>query len=407
MEDGENKNNDDPNLNNITINFVDSLFNQKDNLYKFTKDNILSQNKILKINPKKNKTNENILKSKDLKDNNPKNKFHSKKKNLTIQTTGKKINSNKIFLKNKFLIKEKTTKSNVSQNYPKTARQTENSLNNDSTINSYGNSSNYEIYKIKKESLKERKIYEDRVKVLRNHINALKKQEEEFNRKIELNKEKERNKNTRKKEKENLKQALLSMEIDKRNEMQEKKKNIMEKKLKINLGLKESHERNQNEKIKNYKRAYKARKKVEEERKEINHKKEENNHLQIIKIKNQREKTREKIIRKKNENLNRLNNSYIKSYQNNKDETIKLKKELSKLELLEEKCLENLKKTKDYIKKNNENYKYNFYQKINLNSDNYKRRRKIANSVERRNNNNINNQNRNIKVKTHSVPKKI
>lgn len=407
MEDGENKNNDDPNLNNITINFVDSLFNQKDNLYKFTKDNILSQNKILKINPKKNKTNENILKPKDLKDNNPKNKFHSKKKNLTIQTTGKKINSNKIFLKNKFLIKEKTTKSNVSQNYPKTARQTENSLNNDSTINSYGNSSNYEIYKIKKESLKERKIYEDRVKVLRNHINALKKQEEEFNRKIELNKEKERNKNIRKKEKENLKQALLSMEIDKRNEMQEKKKNIMEKKLKINLGLKESHERNQNEKIKNYKRAYKARKKVEEERKEINHKKEENNHLQIIKIKNQREKTREKIIRKKNENLNRLNNSYIKSYQNNKDETIKLKKELSKLELMEEKCLENLKKTKDYIKKNNENYKYNFYQKINLNSDNYKRRRKIANSVERRNNNNINNQNRNIKVKTHSVPKKI
>ncbi len=407
MEDGENKNNDDPNLNNITINFVDSLFNQKDNLYKFTKDNILSQNKILKINPKKNKTNENILKPKDLKDNNPKNKFHSKKKNLTIQTTGKKINSNKIFLKNKFLIKEKTTKSNVSQNYPKTARQTENSLNNDSTINSYGNSSNYEIYKIKKESLKERKIYEDRVKVLRNHINALKKQEEEFNRKIELNKEKERNKNIRKKEKENLKQALLSMEIDKRNEMQEKKKNIMEKKLKINLGLKESHERNQNEKIKNYKRAYKARKKVEEERKEINHKKEENNHLQIIKIKNQREKTREKIIRKKNENLNRLNNSYIKSYQNNKDETIKLKKELSKLELMEEKCLENLKKTKDYIKKNNENYKYNFYQKINLNSDNYKRRRKIANSVERRNNNNINNQNRNIKVKTLSVPKKI
>ena len=407
MEDGENKNNDDPNLNNITINFVDSLFNQKDNLYKFTKDNILSQNKILKINPKKNKTNENILKPKDLKDNNPKNKFHSKKKNLTIQTTGKKINSNKIFLKNKFLIKEKTTKSNVSQNYPKTARQTENSLNNDSTINSYGNSSNYEIYKIKKESLKERKIYEDRVKVLRNHINALKKQEEEFNRKIELNKEKERNKNIRKKEKENLKQALLSMEIDKRNEMQEKKKIIMEKKLKINLGLKEAHERNQNEKIKNYKRAYKARKKVEEERKEINHKKEENNHLQIIKIKNQREKTREKIIRKKNENLNRLNNSYIKSYQNNKDETIKLKKELSKLELMEEKCLENLKKTKDYIKKNNENYKYNFYQKINLNSDNYKRRRKIANSVERRNNNNINNQNRNIKVKTHSVPKKI
>ena len=402
MEDYENKNND-PNLNNITINFVDSLFNQKDNLYTFTKDNILSQNKILKINPKKNNTNDNILKPKDL--NNSKNKFISKKKNLSIQATGKKknINSNKNFFKNKFLIKEKTTKSNVSQYYyPKTARQTENSLNNDSTINSYGNSSTFEIYKAKKESLKERKIYEERVKVLRNHINALKKQEEELNRKIVLNKEKERNKNIRKKEKENLKQALLSVEIDKRNEMEEKKRNIMEKKMKNNLGLKESHERNQNEKIKNYKRAYKIRKKVEEERNENNHKKEENNHLQIIKIKNEREKNREKIIRKKNEKLNKLNNSYKKSYQNNKDETIKLKKELSKLELMEEKCLENLKKTKDYIKKNNENYKYNYYQKINLSNDNYKSRRRIANSVERRNNNNINNQN-----KTHSVPKKV
>ena len=237
---------------------------------------------------------------------------------------------------------------------------------------------------------------------MRNHINALKKQEEELNRKIVLNKEKERNKNIRKKEKENLKQALLSVEIDKRNEMEEKKRNIMEKKMKNNLGLKESHERNQNEKIKNYKRAYKIRKKVEEERNENNHKKEENNHLQIIKIKNEREKNREKIIRKKNEKLNKLNNSYKKSYQNNKDETIKLKKELSKLELMEEKCLENLKKTKDYIKKNNENYKYNYYQKINLSNDNYKSRRRIANSVERRNNNNINNQN-----KTHSVPKKV
>ena len=64
----------------------------------------------------------------------------------------------------------------------------------------------------------------------------------------------------------------------------------MEKKMKNNLGLKESHERNQNEKIKNYKRAYKIRKKVEEERNIIYKKSRINDYNKNLKLQKNKKK---------------------------------------------------------------------------------------------------------------------
>jgi len=117
-------------------------------------------------------------------------------------------------------------------------------------------------------------------------------------------------------------------------------------------------------------------------------------------------------LEKKNENINKLNNSYKISYEKNIDETNRLKNELSKLELVEEECLENLKKTQEYIKKNNQvNYKFNGYKIIKINNTYFykiNKNTRIANSAKKRNQNIIIPfKTVNLKDKTSSVPKLI
>ena len=359
----------EPYLYTTTLNFVDSLFNEEDNSNLIKKDNKPSKGPIIQKS-KQNKTKELNLKPNILKENktNSKTNFSAKKKPLIFRTTGKRQLKTLNNSNSKFLTKDKTTKSNASNasnvsnyftqstaNINHTFKTERTHYSTASSANINLNSSSYEIYRAKKESYREKKLYEERVKLMQNHIKALKKQEEELNKKAEIDREKEKNKDKRKQEKETLRQALLSMEIDKRNELEEKKKNIMQQKMKNNLGLKESQERYHRAKMQNYKKAIDDKKKVEVERKENKHKKEESNHMLFMKMKGEREKTKENFIKKKNDHKNRLNTSYKIEFKNNVDETQKLKNELTKLELMEEKCLENLKKTMECIKKNNKN----------------------------------------------------
>ena len=115
-------------------------------------------------------------------------------------------------------------------------------------------------------------------------------------------------------------------------------------------------------------------------------------------------------MEKKYENINKLNNSYKKSYEKNIDETKRLKNELSKLELVEEQCLENLKKTQEFIKKNNpETFKLNRYKIIKINDTYFykiNKNKRIANSAKKRNQIIILPfKTANIKDKTSSAPK--
>ena len=218
---------DDKFLYNISIKFVDSLFQEEYNLS--------NNNNSLKKSFKHN-TNDLNLYPKIFKPNLSRDKINKRNKHTTLQTTGKKKNNiipNKDNSNNKILLTEKTTKSSISNYFPTTTRQINKNNKNDIKQNYYtmntSDSSTYEIYKAKQESLKEKKLYEEKVKILRNHINALKKQEEELNKKVEINKEKEKNKNKRRQEKDIIKQNLLSIEIDKRNALEEKKKNRIKK----------------------------------------------------------------------------------------------------------------------------------------------------------------------------------
>ena len=165
------------------------------------------------------------------------------------------------------------------------------------------------------------------------------------------------------------------------------------------------------EKKNNYKESYKDKQKAEKYIIENNYKSEENYHMQIQKFKNEREKIREKNMRKRNENINKINNNYKISYNNNINETKKLKNELLKLELMEEQCIENLKKTQEYIRNNNEdNMRFNTFQKVKFddNENNYYNnsyKRRTANSTKKRNKNKLINQSKEIKDKSSSIPK--
>lgn len=401
--------------NKIPLNFVDSFLENNNEIINPNNDNSASKNK-----PIKHKT--NIINDKQ-KNNHYFSKYNTnpKNKNSILQKTFKKklakINYiNNMDINKKILFSERTKNSTGSNFFPKSTRYTDNSFRDIKktfyTTNNNLNTSTNEIFKANQESLKERKIYEEKVKILQNHIRALKKQEEEINKKERMNKEKERYLNKKKKEKENRKKVLLSAEIDKRNALEEKRRTTMEQKIMTNKCLKASQEKIINEKMNKYKKAINDKKKTEEKRIENKNNNEKYYHLQIEKIKNERAKNRKKNLEKKNENINKLNNSYKMSYEKNIDETKRLKSELSKLELVEEECLENLKKTQEYVNKNNqENFKLNGHKIIKINNTYFykiNKSKRIANSAKKRNQNIILPfKTVNIKDKTSSTPKLI
>ena len=237
------------NQNKIALNFVDTFLENNNQLVPNI-DNSTSKNK-----PIKHKT--NILNDKQKKDHsfskyntNPKNKNSILQKALKKKVA--KNNDNSMDINKKILFSERTKNSTGSNFLPKSTRYTDNSFRDikksfNTTYNL--NSSANEIFKANQESLKERKAYEEKVRILQNHIRALRKQEEEIFKKERMNKEKEKYLNKKKKEKENRKKALLSAEIDKRNALEEKRRTTMEQKIMTNRGLKASQEKIINEKI--------------------------------------------------------------------------------------------------------------------------------------------------------------
>ena len=393
-----------PYLSNIAINFVESLFDfEEDDKYSLPNKGHNNSMHAIKKSKQKNKSLESKLNQ---------NNQNSKKINATKNTTSYPQTSAKTIKKNnyntlndsnkKIMFTEQHTKPD---SLTKSVRQIDKHPTKEKKIDNNNinkTESTNEIYKAKLDSIKEKKLYEERVKILRNHINLLKKQEIELNKKMEQAKEKEKDKNKIKKEKYDNKKFLLSAEIDKRKALEEKKKIISETKKQNDINLKESQERNKNEKINNYRQSYNDRKKAEELRIENNNKKEHLNQIQIEKIKNEREKNKEKNMQKKYDNKNKMNKTYKKSYEENVNQTQKLKDELSKLESMEDHYIQNIQKTQEYIRKNNDDndIKFNKYKKIKFdnnsnNNFNYKgkvRASSTATSQKRR----LKNNNKNI-----------
>ena len=268
----------------------------------------------------------------------------------------------------RLLFTEQTTKSSVTNNYFSKKQQNKKSNlktqtnnkfknNNNKKFNldlnkTYSSSSTYSNYKAKQESEREKKLYEEKIRLIHNRIEVLKKQQSYLSKKVQKEKENEKSKNNIKQEKENIKQALLSIEIDKRNEMLTKRKNITQKKLKEKKELMISKEKIKNDKVEEYKKAYVKKKEIENIINEDKYKFTKVNKILIDKIKSEREKNKKKLINKKKNYIDKINNSYRQSYQTNINETKKLKNELIRLEKIEEKYLDNMKHTQNDLRKN-------------------------------------------------------
>lgn len=108
---------------------------------------------------------------------------------------------------------------------------------------------------------------------------------------------------------------------------------------------------------------------------------------------------RERSLQRRCVDKNRINKSYQMTYEDNINQTQKLKDELSRLENMEDQYIENIKKTQEFIRKTNDkdNIRINNFRKIKFNSlsnNNYSiyykqkvRPKSTATSVKRRNKN--------------------
>ena len=276
--------------------------------------------------------------------------------------------------KNKRLIlTEQTTKSSITNNYfPQKEKnkisEIKPKIHNNIKINknkftsdlnqTYSISERYSIFKAQQESAREKKFYEEKIRLIHNHIEALKQQQSYLSKKAQKEKETQRYKNKIKKEKQNIKQALLAAEIDKRNEIESKRKSIVQQKIKEQKEMMDSKVRKKNYKLNEYKKAYIQKKEMEKIIIEDNNKNNKVHKLLIDKIKLEREKNRNKLIKEQKNYIDKINNSYRLSHHNNLIETKKLKNELIKLEKVEKQYLQKMKYTQD-------NFRENKFKKIN------------------------------------------
>ena len=201
-------------------------------------------------------------------------------------------------------------------------------------------------YKAKKESDKEKKIFEEKLKIMKNHISAMKRRKEEMDKKISLLKQKESNINSIKKSKAILKDVLKTTFQRKVTELIKKRKNIEKQKEALDHGMKESFQKSKLEKMKNYEQRRK-------ERQDLNNKLRIMNQQKCNNVKNLVEKIR--ILRKFNKNIapqrkKKLNQNYQENNmlecEKNMEKTKLLKEQIARLQVEENEFIDKLNITK-------------------------------------------------------------
>ena len=235
-----NTNNNDKNIessNNerVSVIFVDSIFKNVQNTSKEAQDPLNTKNfKFLEIQDNKNSNSDLVTPQKKRKNSTDTLKAKSSNKISNDIKTIK--NTNK---KGKYLNSASSAKNINNHNFSITDKKVRKP--NKGMKNSYAAIN--EKYLAKQESEKEKRLYQQKVKLLENRILALKKHDEEMKRKKHCNEIRQNYLNKKKKEKYDFKQKLLSYDIDKRNALEEKRKAIKEQKLQLNNELKESMEK--------------------------------------------------------------------------------------------------------------------------------------------------------------------
>lgn len=354
----------------IVVNFIDSLFESEKSKINVKKpyNNKTSKKKIIKDFPPSNK--KKINDKNKMKNNN----INNKKDNLekTIQTDKyrnslikKILNINKHknnYERNKSIeIRPKYININDENNIIKSNKNKNNSTkkktihkldyNNEKeakneTIELSSEDIIGQKYKAKLKSEKQKKECEEKIRILKNHISAMKRQQDNMNKKILFLKNKENMLNNAKRMKEKSKKDIYEYKIIKKVELEQKRKNIEKQRKEMNKGIKDSIIKAQLEKSNKYKL-------YQKEIKEINKQNEINNAQKIIdhieKIKAIREINKNIGINRRKVLSQNYNDINEKKYENNIEKTKLLKEQIKQLIEEEDECLENLNKTKNKL----------------------------------------------------------
>ena len=213
-------------------------------------------------------------------------------------------------------------------------------------------------YKAKIESDKEKKEYEEKIRLMKNHISAMKRQQEDMNKKINFLKHKEDNINNIKKERENEKKAILEYNINKKTELAEKRKHIEKQREMMNRQIKESSEKAKMEKINKYKQSKKEKLEASNKINISNQNKIQN---QIKKIKVLRENNKNIALNRQKKLNKNYNDLYEEKYEKNLEKTQMLKLEMKKLQDEEDELINKLNKTREKLNTFNSNENIYFY----------------------------------------------
>lgn len=356
---GSNKNNKQNNLDykRISMNFLDSIFENIQENLKIDPLNIKTDNESLFLSYAEKKDLETPQKG----TTNTKSSKRTYHKNNSTEKIVKNLNKN---YKN---LNSASSAKNIysAKNHYKYLKKPNKGLKKTNSIN--------ENYKAKQESEKEKKIYQEKVRLLENRLKALKNEEEEINRKKHCNELRQNYINKKKQEKNDFKQQLLSNDIDKRNALDEKRKAIQKQKIHLNNNLKESLEKNKNSKIQNYKKLQNEKKETLNIIHENNYNFEKYGKNNVKKIQKERQEVKMNELRKMKHHGKSMDNYYLKSLETNKHETEKLKDKIKKLEKLEVEYINSLNETRQGITRNNSVGVYYFkremtpVKKLNLN----------------------------------------
>ena len=460
-ENNENCDIDELDIQNISLFFVDSLFNE--NLKKFkSKDTINSKvtelksqsikqsnkdnhklkskidkhlppssnqepKKITKIIKNRNKNDKIGATAKETLSKNNQNKETKEKSSKSKSKNNKITNSNNSY-------KEKKLNYNISvQNISRTKKvinANNTSINNKPNVNGkikYKRKKTYSSisknYRAKMESEKEKKLYKEKVRLLENRILALKYHQEEIHRKKLYNDVRQTYLDLKKKEKSDMKQTLISYDIDKKNELDLKRKQIRDQKNSLNKYLKESKENEKITKMEDYQNLQKERKVVLARINQNNSQYEKYGKGNFNKIKKEREQIKQIGLKKQKSLGKKIDNYYFVTCEDNKHETNNLKTKLKKLEKLEIKYMNSLNKARKDMFGNNLEGNVLFKREaipvqkldldkqfeimpysINVKDSNKKNNRNANVSEDIHNKNNIN-ENKNDKINSNSVKK--
>ena len=222
-------------------------------------------------------------------------------------------------------------------------KRNETDIRNSKDISDSLNKDN-ETHKAKLESEREKRECEEKIRTIKNHIQAMKRRQENMNKKLMYFKIKEDKTNNAKKHKEDTKKAIDEYNIIRRTELEEKRKNILINKNATNKGMKESSQRAKMDKAMNYKKYIKER---EEAIKQSQIDKVREMHDKNEKIKAVRENNRNLGSMRKQELNKNYGNENEKIYENNIEETKLLREQIRQLQSEEDALLNKLNNTRN------------------------------------------------------------